>query len=90
MVQRRRPQIVSKHQTVILFNRLFHDLHYPQIGARDLRMLERLALSRIGSQSLCGRPMISKGLVAERAPVPPRTSKCSASIDRGIPHGDGT
>jgi FAD/FMN-containing dehydrogenase/Fe-S oxidoreductase len=85
--EQHRPQSVTKGQTVILFNDCFMTYNYPQIGRATTELLERLGFEVVlVPKACCGRPMISKGLVAEaRACASKNVEVLKPHMDRGIP-----
>lgn len=53
---------------VVLFNDTFIEYHYPQIGVAAMEVLERAGFDvKVVTPQCCGRPMLSKGFLAETA-----------------------
>jgi FAD/FMN-containing dehydrogenase/Fe-S oxidoreductase len=73
--------------TVALFNDTFMDYNYPQVGIATVELLEtagfRVELTNTGC---CGRPMISKGLLAQAAAAAQaNVAALYRYAERGIP-----
>jgi Fe-S oxidoreductase len=73
--------------TVALFNDTFMDYNYPQVGIATVELLEtagfRVELTNTGC---CGRPMISKGLLAQAAAAAQaNVAALYRYVERGIP-----
>jgi FAD/FMN-containing dehydrogenase/Fe-S oxidoreductase len=85
--QKHRLERAGRDRSVVLFNDCFMTYNYPQIGWAATELLERLGFEvLLVPKSCCGRPMISKGLVAEaRSCANTNVEVLKPYVDRGIP-----
>jgi len=85
--EKHRSEGTNKGRKVVLFNDCFMTYNYPEIGCAATELLERLGFEVVlVPKACCGRPMISKGLVAEaRASAEKNVEVLKPYVDQDIP-----
>ncbi len=81
----RRPK--ASQGSVVLFNDCYMTYNYPEIGKAAVKVLEAAGFDVVlAEKKCCGRPMISKGLIAEaKRNAADNVDRLSPFVARGVP-----